>query len=113
MNITNKLKRKIDIYKASFIEDSLGAMSKQYTKYKSIYSQVLPITNKIVDQNKENEILDSSYKFIIRKKSLPDISQDMLINFNAMMYSIDYYNIDFKNNEYVEIFSRLVVDYEY
>lgn len=110
MNLTNKLTRQIDVYKASLIEDSIGAVSKEYTKYKTIYSQIVPITKKINNQNQENEILESAYKFIIRKKSLLDINTDMIIKFDNKIYSVDYYNIDFKNNEYMEIYSKVVAD---
>ena len=107
MNITNRLNRKIELYNYTNITNLVGELSYSYTLFKSIYAQVLPISNKINDLNLESEKIDSQYKFVIRKKSFNGITVNTRIRFEDKEFKIDYWNIDYKNNEYIEIFATL------
>lgn len=105
MNITNKLNRKINILKYAKVKNELGHTTYEYLPFKKIYSQILPIKNRINDLNGESEEEISQYKFIIRKPSIKGIDVKCVIELEGTRYSIDYWNVDFKNNEYVEMYA--------
>lgn len=105
MNMTNKLNRKIEILKYTSIYNNLREVTYDYMYLKKIYAQVLPLKNMIRDINNESEEELSQYKFIIRKKSFKGIDSKCIIQLNQQKYIIDYWNLDFKNNEYIEIFA--------
>lgn len=106
--ITNLLNRSITILKLSEIENELGEITYKYSEYKKIYSKIIPINSRIKDINEENEILVSQYKFIIRKQSLREIDLKMKIKFENQEYNIDYWDLDFKSNEYLEIYTTRI-----
>lgn len=107
MNITNKLNRKVGLYNYKLDKNELGELTYCYSLLKYVYSQVLPISNKINDVNREAEKIDSQYKFVIRKKSFSGITVNTRIKFEEKEFKIDYWNTDYKNNEYIEIFATL------
>lgn len=109
MNITNKLNRKITILEYNNKENEFGEVSYGYQPLKTIYSQIIPIKNTSNDLSEQSEQIKAQYKFVIRKKSLSNILLTMRIMFESQEFSIDYYNVDYRDNEYIEIFATKVV----
>ena len=71
--------------------------------------QIIPIKNTPNDLSEQSEQVKAQYKFVIRKKSLSNILLTMRIMFESQEFSIDYYNVDYRDNEYIEIFATKVV----
>lgn len=105
MNLTNKLNRKITIYNYEKVKNELGEFTYSFIPLKTIFSQVLPLKNSLQDINEESISEISQYKFIIRKQSLKGLKITSIIEFDNDKYNIDYWNLDFKTNEFVEIFA--------
>ncbi|WP_156299006.1 phage head completion protein [Streptobacillus canis] len=105
MNLTNKLNRKVQVLKYTKIKNSLGESTYEYIPFKKVYAQVMPLKNSLNDLNKESEEENSQYKFIIRKQSFKGLDVKCILELEGVKYSIDYWNLDFKSNEYIEIFA--------
>lgn len=105
MNLTNKLNRRVNVLKYSSNKNKYGETTYEYILLKKIFAQVLPLKNGIRDINNESLEEISQYKFIVRKQSIKDIDSKCILELENVQYIIDYWNLDFKSNEYIEIFA--------
>ncbi len=109
-NITNKLNCKCELWGMIPFENELGEMDIREGKIKDIYCNILPSGATQKWNSGITEKVEHSHKFTIRSKSIPDIKVNMFFKFKGLKYEFISYNFDFKNNEYIEIFTKLVLE---
>lgn len=108
--ITSKLKNRVDVYTKQKVENELGEIEYKYAKLKTIYAQIIPKTSNLKDGQAETEYVESTHKFKIRIKSLPDLDNTYRFVYRGQTYEVKYFDPDYQNNEFYEIYTRLVIE---
>ncbi|MBU3145729.1 head-tail adaptor protein [Clostridium sp. CF012] len=109
-NITNKLNCRAELWGMVPFENELGEQDVKEGKIKEvIYCNILPASAS-QRNNGVTEVINHSHKFTVRTKSIEDIKVNMFFIFKTQKYEFIYWNPDFKNNEYIEIFTKLVME---
>lgn len=101
--LTNKLSRLAKVHIQEMGKDDLGELKNtSLTFLKKVYTQIIPLNKEKDTQNNENDIVKIKYKLIIRKKAIK-MNYDLVFEIENEFYDVDYWNIDYKNNDFIEI----------
>jgi hypothetical protein len=109
-NITNKLNNRAELWGMISSENELGEMDITEGKIKDIYCNILPSSATQKWNSEIVQVVEHSHKFIVRSKSITDIKVNMFFKFKGLKYEFISWNPDFKNNEYIEVFTKLVIE---
>ena len=110
-NITNKLNCKTELWGLVPFENELGEMDTEKGIIKPIvYCNILPNNASQKFNSAVTEIINHSHKFTCRALSIKEPKVDMFFKFKGLKYEFIYWNPDFKTNEFLEIFTKLVIE---
>lgn len=109
-NITNKLNCKCELFGMIDTLNELGENDRVEGKIKDIYCNILPQSASQKWKSPVTEVIDHSHKFICRAMSIKEPKVDMVFKFKGLKYEFIYWNPDFKNNEILEVFTKLVLE---
>lgn len=112
-NITIKLNCRAELWGMVKFQNELREWDIKEGKIKDIYCNILPANPSSQSQKWSTtivEVLEHSHKFTVRSKSIIDIKRDMFFIFKGLKYEVNSWNPDFKNNEFIEIFTNLVLE---
>lgn len=105
--ITSNLRCKVQIYRREESENELGERQKVLVYFKDAYCSILPASNSEKRTVADTEYNEHSHKFRFRKKSIESIKKDWQFIFEGRKYDIISYDIDFKENEFIDVYARL------
>lgn len=108
--LTSKLRNRVEVHTKHKVKNELGEWEYKYALYKVIYAQIIPLRSSLKDGQAETEYVESTHKFKIRIKSLPELDNTYRFVYKGQTYEVKYFDYDFKNNEFYDIYTRLVVE---
>ncbi|MGK0467146.1 phage head completion protein [Clostridium sp.] len=110
-NITSKLNCKVELWGLVPFENELGEWDTEKRIIKPIvYCNISPSSASQSNNSGVTEIITHNYKITCRVKSILIPKVDMFFKFKGLKYEFKYWNPDFKNNEFLEIFCELVIE---
>jgi len=109
-HITDKLNCKAELWGMLDVENELNEWDKIEGKIKNIYCNILPSGASQKSNSGITQTIEHSHKFKVRSKSITAIKVDMFFMFKNLKYEFIYWNPDFKSNEFIEIFTKLVIE---
>ncbi|MBW9154864.1 hypothetical protein [Clostridium tagluense] len=111
-NITNTLNHRAELWgMVEYTNELLEQDTKEDIIKPLIYCNIMP--SGTMNRQKDNGITESveySHKFKVRIKSIINPSIDMFFIFQKKKYEFKSFDIDFKNGEYLEIFTEMVME---
>ncbi|WP_077369707.1 phage head closure protein [Anaerosalibacter sp. Marseille-P3206] len=108
--MTSKLRNKVDVYTKQKVENELGEIEYKYAKLKTIYTQIIPKTSTLKDGQAETEYVESTHKFKVRIKSLPELDNTYRFAYKGQTYEVKYFDPDYRSNEFYDVYTRLVIE---
>lgn len=108
--LTSKLKNKVEVFTKNKVLNELGIYEYEYTKLKDSYMQILPKSSKITKGEADTEKVESTHIFKCRVRSIPDLDNTYRLKYKDLTYEVTYFDYDFKDNEFFEIYTRLVIE---
>lgn len=106
-SLSKRLKNRIDVYSKSQIENELGEVDFKYSKLKSIWAEVKPVSGTVKTISGDILQVDMRYKVTIRSNSLKELTNDMYFVYKGQKYTIDYSIPNFKYKDSIEIYCTL------
>ena len=108
INITKKLRHLVEVYGMSTTTNSLGENDTTPELLKRAYCEILPLNSSVKNGEANTEINQHQFKFTFRVKSLNGLNKDWFFLFEGSKYEIIYYNRDFKDNQFIEVFCNRI-----
>lgn len=103
-NITATLRNIVEVWKEEQKENVLGENDIQDVFIKNAYCSILPMTSRVHKDDANTEHNEHTYKIRFRKLSIPGIEKNWYFLLGKNRYDVDYYNEDFKDNNFLEVF---------
>lgn len=108
--MTSKLKNRVEVHTKQKVKNELGKWEYKYALYKTIYAQIIPMRSILKQGQADTEYVESTHKFKIRKKSLPELDNTYRFKYQGQIYEVMYFDPDFQHNEFYEVYTRLVIE---
>ncbi len=108
--MTSKLRNKVEVHTKQKVKNEIGKWEYKYALFKTIYAQIIPLRSSLKDGQAETEYVESTHKIKIRAKSLPELDNTYRFVYKGQTYEVKYFDPDFQNNEFYEIYTRLVIE---
>lgn len=102
--MTDKLRHKVKIYVQKIKVNEIGEDEPYMELLKEIYCEIVPLNAVKKDLSAEAEYNEHSYKIKARYNSVKDIQKSWEIEHKSHKYKVDYFNEDYKNREFIDIF---------
>lgn len=114
LNISGKLKHKIDIYARKEYFDKSGAKGYDYVKLKSTWAAISPIIGERVRVVKKDKIggmeyTSSTIRFILRIDAVR-VTKDMYFVYRGQKFDVDYALPIYKDMKYQEVYTQLRIE---
>lgn len=110
MDMTNKLKHRLDLYSKAKVKNELGAIEYVYVKFKVVYAEILIQSKTTEDGQLNTEYAKMTHKIRVRSKSITNLDNTMYFIYKNQRYNILYFVPDYKTNEFAEIYTELVIE---
>lgn len=107
-DITNRLRHHVEVCGMVKIQNELGENGTKAQFLKKAYCEIVPQNSSIKPLPAEAESNEHSFKFLFRKKSVQGIKKDWFFLYEGMKYEVIYFNRDFKDNQFIEVFCKRV-----
>mgnify|MGYP000852195837 CR=1 FL=1 len=104
INITKKLRHLVEVYGIITTTNSLGENDTTPELLKRAYCEILPLNSSVKNGEANTEINQHQFKFTFRIKSIQGIKKDWFFLFEGLKYQVIYFNRDFKDNQFMEVF---------
>lgn len=105
-NISSRLRHLVEVWHTLAILNELGEQDKEPKLLKNAYCDIVPLSSTIKQGQADTESNDHQFKFIFRKKSIPDIKKDWFFLYEGKKYEVLYFNKDFKDSQFIEVFCK-------
>lgn len=106
-NLSRRLNCKIDVYGKVQIENELVEVDFNYTKIKSVWCEIKPVSGTVKNVTGDIIQVDMKYKITIRSNAIKDLANDMYFMYKGQKYTIDYSIPNFKYKDSIEIYCTL------
>lgn len=110
MNFTNRLKHRLDLYAKTKIKNRLNEQEYSYSFVKTVFGEVLINSRTTEDGELNTEYAKITHKIRVRTKSITNLDNTMYFIFKGQRYNVLYFVPDYKNNEFIEIFTELIIE---
>lgn len=107
-DITKRLRHLVKVYSMQNTLNELGENEKEPLLLKKAYCDIIPQNSSVKIGQANTETNEHSFKFIFRIKSVPGIEKDWFFIYENLKYEILYFNRDFKDNQFIEVFCKRV-----
>ncbi|MDK4479933.1 head-tail adaptor protein [Fusobacterium necrophorum] len=107
-DITKRLRHLVKVYSMQDTINELGENEKAPTFFKNAYCEIIPQNSSVKQGQANTESNEHSFKFIFRIKSVPGIEKNWFFIYENLKYKILYFNRDFKDNQFIEVFCKRV-----
>lgn len=102
--MTDRLRQKAKIFIQKTKENELGENEPYMEFLREIYCEIVPLNSTIRDLPANAEYNEHKYRIKARYNSVKDIEKSWEIEHNNEKYKVVYFNLDYKNREFIEIF---------
>ena len=110
MGLSSRLKNRIDVYGKIKSINELNEVDFEYGKIKTIWAEIIQQSGSEKTGKGNTIYAEVSHKFTIRSNSLSEITNDMYFIFKGQKYDIKYFNPNYKYNDSIDIYCKLVVE---
>lgn len=104
LNITKKLRHLVEVYQMKVLVNDLGENDTVPELLKRAYCEILPLNSTVKNGEANTENNQHQFKFTFRRKSIQGIKKDWFFLFEGLKYEVIYFNRDFKDNQFIEVF---------
>lgn len=104
INITKKLRHLVEVYQMKVLVNDLGENDTAPELLKRAYCEILPLNSTVKNGEANTENNQHQFKFTFRRKSIQGIKKDWFFLFEGLKYEVIYFNRDFKDNQFIEVF---------
>jgi len=104
INITKKLRHLVEVYQMKVLVNDLGENDTTPELLKRAYCEILPLNSSVKNGEANTENNQHQFKFTFRRKSIQGIKKDWFFLFEGLKYEVVYFNRDFKDNQFIEVF---------
>lgn len=104
INITKKLRHLVEVYQMKVLVNDLGENDTTPELLKRAYCEILPLNSSVKNGEANTENNQHQFKFTFRRKSIRGIKKDWFFLFEGLKYEVIYFNRDFKDNQFIEVF---------
>lgn len=104
INITKKLRHLVEVYQMKVLVNDLGENDTAPELLKRAYCEILPLNSSVKNGEANTENNQHQFKFTFRRKSIQGIKKDWFFLFEGLKYEVIYFNRDFKDNQFIEVF---------
>ena len=104
INITKKLRHLVEVYQMKVLVNDLGENDTTPELLKRAYCEILPLNSSVKNGEANTENNQHQFKFTFRRKSIQGIKKDWFFLFEGLKYEVIYFNRDFKDNQFIEVF---------
>ena len=104
INITKKLRHLVEVYQMKVLVNDLGENDTVPELLKRAYCEILPLNSTVKNGEANTENNQHQFKFTFRRKSIQGIKKDWFFFFEGLKYEVIYFNRDFKDNQFIEVF---------
>lgn len=104
INITKKLRHLVEVYQMKVLVNDLGENDTVPELLKRAYCEILPLNSSVKNGEANTENNQHQFKFTFRRKSIQGIKKDWFFLFEGLKYEVIYFNRDFKDNQFIEVF---------
>ena len=108
-NMAGRLNNKAELFGLVDIINELGENDTIEGKIKDVYCNIIP-QSATKTNTPVTEGYSYSHKFTVRSKSIENPKLNMFFILKGQKYKIKYWQQDFKNNEFLEIFTELKME---
>ena len=103
-DITKRLRHLVEVYQMKVLVNDLGENDTVPELLKRAYCEILPLNSSIKNGEANTENNQHQFKFTFRRKSIQGIKKDWFFLFEGLKYEVIYFNRDFKDNQFIEVF---------
>lgn len=103
-DITKRLRHLVEVYQMKVLVNDLGENDLVPELLKHAYCEILPLNSTIKNGEANTENNQHQFKFTFRRKSIQGIKKDWFFLFEGLKYEVIYFNRDFKDNQFIEVF---------
>ncbi|MCF2672897.1 head-tail adaptor protein [Fusobacterium varium] len=107
-NITKRLRHSVEVWHMIDSKNELGENEKIPEKFKNAFSEIVPQNSSVKQGQAETESNEHQFKFTFRRKSVQGIQKDWFFIFEKEKYEVVYFNRDFKDNQFIEVFCKRI-----
>lgn len=104
INITKRLRHLVEVYQMKVLVNDLGENDTAPELLKRAYCEILPLNSSVKNGEANTENNQHQFKFTFRRKSVQGIKKDWFFLFEGLKYEVIYFNRDFKDNQFIEVF---------
>lgn len=104
INITKRLRHLVEVYQMKVLVNDLGENDTTPELLKRAYCEILPLNSTVKNGEANTENNQHQFKFTFRRKSIQGIKKDWFFLFEGLKYEVIYFNRDFKDNQFIEVF---------
>ena len=105
---TTKLRHEVSVYQMIEMENELAEKDKAGKFIKYAYCEIVSQGNKETKTAADTEYNEQTYRLTFRKRSVLEIKKDWYFMQKNNKYEVIYWNEDFTNREFVEVFCRRI-----
>lgn len=103
-DITKRLRHSVEVYQMKVSVNDLGENDTTPELLKRAYCEILPLNSSVKNGEANTENNQHQFKFTFRRKSIQGIKKDWFFLFEGLKYEVIYFNRDFKDNQFIEVF---------
>ena len=103
-DITKRLRHLVEVYQMKVLVNDLGENDTVPELLKRAYCEILPLNSSVKNGEANTENNQHQFKFTFRRKSIQGIKKDWFFLFEGLKYEVIYFNRDFKDNQFIEVF---------
>lgn len=103
-DITKRLRHLVEVYQMKVLVNDLGENDTAPELLKRAYCEILPLNSTVKNGEANTENNQHQFKFTFRRKSIQGIKKDWFFLFEDLKYEVIYFNRDFKDNQFIEVF---------
>ena len=103
-DITKRLRHLVEVYQMKVLVNDLGENDTTPELLKRAYCEILPLNSSVKNGEANTENNQHQFKFTFRRKSIQGIKKDWFFLFEGLKYEVIYFNRDFKDNQFIEVF---------
>ena len=103
-DISKRLRHIVEVFCMVDTLNDLGENEKKPQFFKKAYCEIIPLNSSTKNGEANTESNLHQFKFIFRIKSVKGIIKDWFFIYENLKYEIIYFNRDFKDNQFIEVF---------
>ncbi len=107
INITSRLRHNVEVFKRENKKNILGENEPKIIFVKKVFAEIIPLNSTVKELPDMATTNEHKFKFYFRYNSLKEITKDYFFKYENKKYEVDYFNVDFKNRCFIEVFCIL------